>query len=185
MITFIEFMGQLVERVLSIGVNQDHEKYRDQHMQDMHDIVVKSYAKIGGYGGLGSGSPEESNTVYKDLSNPDHIIKAIRRDGKITALNVYKKQYGRKSIVSATDGSDQGKADWRKIKLEDHEQKRAWGETSGAVEHLSRKMGVPVIPPETAEKLVGKKLNPLDDESYEREIGGTMHRKVAFGHPKT
>ena len=184
MFTFTEFHKQLNERFLSIGLNPNHEKHREKHRQEMHYMIVKSYAKIGGYGGLGSGSQKESEAIHNDISDKNIIIKATKRNGKISALNFYKKSHGRKSITSATDGTEQGKSDWKKIKLEDHEQKRSWGETSGAVEHLSRKMGVPVIHPNTVQKLLGKKINPIDDEAYERDIGGHPHRKVAFGHPK-
>ena len=86
---------------------------------------------------------------------------------------------------SGTDGSDQGKKDWRKTKLEDHEQKRAWGEVSGATEHVQRKMGVPVIPANKAGKLLNKQTTPHEDgEHYSRMIGGHMHTKVMMGHPK-
>ena len=74
---------------------------------------------------------------------------------------------------------------WMKIKLEDNEQKRAWGETSGAVEHVSRKIGSPVIKPELVQKLIKKNIIPAEDgEHYSRDIGGVMHTKLAVGHPK-
>ena len=71
-------------------------------MQDMHDMLVKSYHYVGGYAGLGSGSKEESKAIHSDLSNPDHIIKVIKRGSAITALAMYKPQFGRKGIASAT-----------------------------------------------------------------------------------
>ena len=147
----LSFKNFLLERVLSIGLNPDHERFRDQHRNEIHDMIRKSYSPIGGYAGFSSGSEEESKAIHSDISNS--VIKAVKRDGKITALNLYKKQHGRKSIASATDGSDQGKKDYLKTKLEDHEQKRAWGEVSGAVEHISKKLGVPGIPSSRAQEL--------------------------------
>lgn len=181
MYTFKTFL--ITEKVLSIGLNPDHEQHREKHRQEFHDIIQKSYVAAGGYGGHKSGSKEESDAIHKDISSS--VIKATKRNGRITAVNLYKKQHGRKSIASGSDGSEQGKKDYKKTKLEDHEQKRAWGEVSGAVEHLNKKMGVPVIPSHRAEKLIGKKVeHDPDGEHYEREIGGHKHKKIAMGHPK-
>ena len=186
MLTFAEFNEiQLTERFVSIGLTDKDEKFREQYRNEMVALIVKSYEKLGGYNSAGSGSTKEAKIINDDISDPDIIIKAVQRGGKITALNFYKKQFGRKSIVSATDGTPQGKSDWMKIKLEDNEQKRAWGETSGAVEHVSRKLGSPVIKPEVVDNLVTKNIIPADDgDHYSRDIGGVMHTKLAVGHPK-
>ena len=186
MLTFAEFNEiQLTERFVSIGLTDKDEKFREQYRNEMVALIVKSYEKLGGYNSAGSGSTKEAKIINDDISDPDIIIKAVQRGGKITALNFYKKQFGRKSIVSATDGTPQGKSDWLKIKLEDNEQKRAWGETSGAVEHIHRKIGSPVINPELVQKLIKKNITAAEDgEHYSRDIGGVMHTKLAVGHPK-
>ena len=75
--------------------------------------------------------------------------------------------------------------DYMKTKLSDHEHKRAWGEVSGGVEHVAKKMGVPVIPTNKAGKLIGKEITPVGDTGhYKRKIGGHEHTKIAMGHPK-
>lgn len=177
------FKNFILERVISIGLNPDHEKYRNQHRKEIHDIIHKSYSQVGGYGGHKSGSKEESDAIHHDISHS--VIKATKREGKISAVNMYKKQHGRKSIASGTDGSEQGKKDLKKHKLEDHEQKRAWGEVSGAPEHIQKKMGVPVIPVHKMKKLTGKHLTPVGDTGhYTRTIGGHEHTKIGMGHPK-
>lgn len=183
--SFLAEQELLSEKVLSIGINPAHEVHREKHRQEIHDMIHKAYSdpKIGGYGGHKSGSKEESDAIHHDISHS--AIKATKRDGKITAVNLYKKQHGRKSIASATDGSEQGKKDWKKTKIEDHEQKRAWGEVSGAAEHLQRKMGVPVIHSNRAGELLNKEVKPHGNgEHYDRKIGGEMHTKVMMGHPK-
>ncbi len=185
MLSFIEFNNQLQETVLSIGLNSKHEQYREQHRQEIYDMITKSYAKIGGFSGLGSESKEESDSIHSEISDTSNIIKGVKRNGKLTAINFYKNQYGRKSYISATDGTPQGKQDWLKIKLEDHEQQRAWGEASGAVEHIYNKIGNPVIPIDIASKIINKPITPLNDgEKYSRKIGGKEHIKTAYGHPK-
>jgi hypothetical protein len=183
--TFITEQELISEKVLSIGLNPEHEQFREKHRQQIHDVIHNSYKNVeGGYGGQGSGSKKESDAIHDDISNS--VIKATKRGDKITAVNLYKKQHGRKSIASGTDGSEQGKHDWKKTKMEDHEQKRAWGEVSGAAEKIQRKMGVPVIPNNKVGKLLNKDINPHEGgEHYERKIGGETHTKVAMGHPKS
>jgi len=183
--SFIVEQEILHERVVSIGLHPSQEKDREKHRQEIHDIIHKSYSHpdIGGYGGHKSGSKEESKAIHHDITSS--VIKATKRNGKISAVNLYKKQHGRKSIASGSDGTPQGKKDWKKTKIEDHEQKRAWGEVSGASEHLQKKMGVPVIPSNKAGKLLNKEVHPHSDgEHYDRTIGGKKHTKIMMGHPK-
>lgn len=183
MLSFKQF---LQEKVLSIGLNPDHEKHRETYRNEIHDILRNSYKKIGGYSGFKSGSEEESKAIHKDIDSS--IIKAVRRPTengkKITAVNLYKKTHGRKSIAVGTDGSEQGKKDFYKTKIEDHEHKRAWGEVSGALEHIHKKIGSPNIPFEKAKKLVGKPdMKKVGDSHYERKIGNSVLKKVAVGYP--
>ena len=183
--TFKSFISEeiLVEKIISIGLHPSQEKDREKHRQEIHDILHKTYShpSIGGYGGHKSGSKEESEAIHKDISHS--IIKATKRNGKISSVNLYKKQHGRKSIASGTDGTTQGKKDWKKTKIEDHEQKRAWGEVSGAAEHEQRKIGVPVIPSNKAGKLLNKEVHPhTDGEHYDRKIGKETHTKIMMGH---
>lgn len=179
----IRFNQFIIEKVLSIGLNPKHEKFREAHRQEFHDMLHHAYKPIGGYAGAGSGTKEESDAIHADISQ--HIIKATKRHGKITSVNIYKKMHGRKSVASATDGTPEGKRDFLKNKLEDHEQKRAWGEVSGKVEHLTKKLGVPMIKSKRAAKLIGKDVEHTEDGyHYKRKIGNEIHTKVAVGHPK-
>ena len=179
------FRSFLEEKVLSIGINSKDEHHREKHRQEIHDMIHKAYSHpdIGGYGGIKSGSKEESDAIHKDISNS--MIKATKRNGKITAVNLYRNQSGRKSIASATDGTEQGKKDWIKTKTDDNKQKRSWGEVSDKVEHLQKKLGVPVIPVDKAKELIKKDMTPIGKEGhYTRKIGGEDHRKLAMGHYK-
>ena len=128
------FKKFLLEHVLSIGLNPTHEPMREKHRQEIHDILRKSYSEIGGYGNLGHGTQEESEKIHGDISA--NKIKAVKRDGKITAVNIYREKHGRKSIASGTDGSERGKKDLLKVKSEDVGQKRSWGEVSGKMHHI-------------------------------------------------
>lgn len=175
------------ERVLSIGLNPDHEKHRKGYEDEMHDVLKKSYASVeGGYSGLGHGTKAESDSIRDDIRNPNHVIKAVRRNGKISSVSIYKKQHGRKMIALGTDGSNQGKKDVKQTMKDDNKKKRSWAEVSGAPEALKRKMGFPVVPSDRAKELTGKAdVRVKDKERYVRKIGGDDHEKVIMGHPKT
>lgn len=180
------FKGYLVERFLSIGYNKDHEVHREKHREEIHKILHKSYSHpdIGGYGGIKSGSKEESDAIHHDITHSN--IKAVKRNGKITAVNLYKDKHGRKLIAAGTDGSDQGKHDWRKVVHDDHHQKRAWAEVSGSVEKAFHKTGMPKVSNERASHLTGKSdvRKHADGHTYTRKIGDGDHDKVIMGHPK-
>ena len=187
MISFKQYLNEtytiLTEKVLSIGLNPEHEKFREKYRTQIHDIIHTSYVKAGGYGGLASGSKAESDAINADIDSS--LIKATRRGDVITSVNLYKKAHGRKSIASGTNGTPQGKIDYMKGKLEDHEQQRAWGEVSGAAEHIQRKLGAPVIKSARAKELLNKDVVAhTDTEHYNRKIGPDMHTKIMMGHPK-
>lgn len=180
--TFEEY---LEEKVLSIGFNPAHEHHREKHRQEIHDILHKSYARINGYNGHKSGSPEESHAIHHDITHSN--IKATKRDGKISSVNLYKDSHGRKSIASGTDGSERGKDDIIKTKHEDKDQvhRHTWGEASGSVKNLHKRIGTPVVHSKHAEHLTGKSdVKHIDHESYTRKIGGHEHEKTIFGNPK-
>jgi hypothetical protein len=182
----LRFKQYLSEKVLSIGFNPDHDKFREQHRDQIHDIIQKSYSKVdGGYGGLGSGTKEESDAIHRDISNLN--IKAVKRNNNITAVNMYKDQFGRKSVATGHDGSDQGKSDWKMVASEDIKQhsRNVWGEVSGGSEIAKKKLGAKEIPYDDIEKLTGKKTQRVGDTNrYVRDIGGSPHEKVGIGNPK-
>lgn len=182
----LSFLNFLEERVVSIGLDKDNDHLREKHRSEIHDLLHKAYShpSIGGYGGLKSGSKEESDSIHHDISNS--IIKATKRDGKITAVNLYKNQHGRKMIAAGSDGSERGKEDWKKLSSEDHHQKRSWGEVSGAVEKIMTKIGAPKISATHAKKILNKDVKPVpnDPHKYVRKIGDHDHEKTIMGHPK-
>lgn len=179
--TFKQFIS---EHILSIGLNPDHDKHREGHRQEIHDLLRNAYKDIGGYAGLPHGSEEESKAIHSDISN--NLIKATKRNNKITAVSLYKPQHGRKAVAIGTDGTPEGKKDFLKTAMEDNERKRAWGEFSGAVEKIAGRIGMPTIPSSRSKELLGKEVEPeKDSEHYTRQIGTEKRRKIMMGHPKT
>ena len=176
-------MQFLQEKVLNIGFDpQEHSSKREQHRQDIHSLLRSSYANLGGYLGLGAGSPEEDIAIHHDISHS--MIKGVRREGKLVAVKLYKDRFGRKSIAAGTDGSQTGKQGFLDIVKGDIEHQRSWGEFSGAVAHISRKSGAPEIPVDKMKKFLGKDITPTTGSSYKREISGKDVEKTGFGFPK-
>lgn len=179
--TFLEY---LQEKVLSIGLNPKHAEHRQKYRDQIHDVLHKSYQKIGGYSDQGSGTDAERKAIHADIDDDNNVIKATRRGDKITHATIYKKKSGRKLIATGTDGSEQGKKDFYKNAGEDHTHKRSWAEVSGGPEKAMRKIGVPEIPSGKMGKLTGKKVKEVGNNRYTREIGGKEHEKIGMGHPK-
>ena len=160
----------LVERVVNAFTPEQKNKF----VQQVWDIMQRSYASIGGFGT--ASSPEE-------LIQFSGLWKIVTRDGNITAVNIYRDQHGRKSIASGTDGSPQGKKDYLMIKNEDVKFNRAWAEVSGAPEKILIRAGAKAIPAKFAPILTQKEIlsyNP-DGVHYTRLIAGHPHEKAMYG----
>ncbi len=178
----LSFKQYLEERVVTIhphlyNSHDEYTKAKHDFVKSHWDELQKSYAPMGGY--AAAASPEE-------LADSLHTIKGVKRNGKVVAWTGYKDQYGRKATVSSTDGSDEGKKGYREISKEDDRMKRAWAEKSGPAARIADKMGSNKVPNSEAEKLTGKEIISKDEDGhhYERMIGGHIHKKAIYGHPK-
>jgi hypothetical protein len=185
MLTFKEYIA---EHVVNSFDAKSHAAFMKEHGDHVKSMISKAYAYAGGYGGNKTGSKEEHDAIHSDLTHPNHILKATKRDGKITSINIYRNQHGRKSIGAATDGTTQGKKDFVKNKVEDIGQhhRNAWGEVSDKAEAIMHKLGAKEIPHDKAEELTGKKIlkKHPDGVHYDRKIGGDVHTKKLVGNPK-
>lgn len=161
----------LSERIVNAFDQSKKQKYADQ----VWDILQKSYAKLPG--GFGTASSIE------ELIEKSGLWKIIVRNGQVTAVNVYRDQHGRKSIASGTDGSRQGKLDYKMIKDEDVKLGRAWAEVSGAPAAMLAKLGAKPIPSKFAKILTGKHIISYDPDGYHytRLIAGDPHEKIMYG----
>lgn len=161
----------LVERVVNLFHNQLKAKYSDE----VWEILQRSYAAVpGGFGT--ADSPDE-------LIEKSSLWKMVVRDGKVTAVSIYRDQYGRKSIAAGTDGSLQGKRDYGMIKTEDMKFRRSWAEVSGAPERMAQKAGMDPVPHKYAAALTKKEIIEYNDDGYHytRLIGGQPHEKIIYG----
>jgi hypothetical protein len=160
----------LVERVVNLFTPDQ----KARHAAEVWDILQKSYAKMDGF--KSAASPEE-------LIHDSGLWKLVTRDGKITALNIYKDKFGRKSIASGTDGSPQGRRDYMMVKDEDIKLRRTWAEVSGPAERILQKSGGKPLPAHWAALLTGKKILAINDDGvhYTRLISGHPHEKIIYG----
>lgn len=181
-------------------INDDPKK--EDYVDAVWDMIQTSYVKIGGIKSNGFQSKEAM------MQLPFWKIGTVK--GKPVAVTIYKDKSGRKSVASATDGSEEGKA---RIKdMMKNELKRSYGEKSKAALGTALKVTPPdvikqfLIPPTEVAKMdpkdkivpikgVPKKDWPTDakttiekypyliDYGYFREFGGTMLFKVMMGTP--
>lgn len=160
----------LLERYINLHTSQQMLPYIDEVWQ----ILTTSYEPIGGF---------KSAKTKEDLMRKAKLIKLVRRGGKIVAVKVYKDELGKKSIAAGTDGSVEGKQGLVKMSEEDIKMNRAWGEFSGAMEHIMLKKGGVPISNTMASKLLGKPIESFDEDGYHytREIQGELHRKIIIG----
>lgn len=174
----------LVERIINLHTVEEKLPYADE----VWDMLQRSYKKIGGF---------KSADSPKDLANDPGYWKLVRRNGKITALGIYKKSpvtKNFKTIASATEtelnpetgeykATERGLRDYNKVKIEDIKAKRSWSEVSGPAEKLMIRSGATPIDNKYAELLTGKKILDRDNDGYHyvRLIQGEPHRKIIVG----
>lgn len=163
----------IFERYVNVFTKSDKEKYA----LEVWDMIQKSYAKIGGYKGASNAN---------DLVTDSDLWKMVRKNGKIIAVTVYKDKFGRKSIVSATDGTDAGKQALFSIWLEDLKLQRSWSEVSGKAAEIKLKQGFKPVPNKYAAQILDKEIKSLNPDGfrYTRTIGGTPYEKMIVGNVK-
>lgn len=198
MLSFKRHLNENYKNFIGPNSREDREKWVDQ----VWDVVQKSYAPIGGIKGSGFGSK-------RDMIDNIPFWKIYTKNDKVVAAAFYKDKNGRKSVAVATDGSDLGKkivGDLFKASLG-----VSYGEKSGPALTTMMK-NVPwetlknfVLTPEQVQKITGKKVTPLgkfgvdnlnekDKFTYDkfpelrpyfyvRSLDGEMHLKIAMGTP--
>lgn len=167
----MKYSELIQERVFNAFDSVNKLKYGQQ----VWDVLQKSYSSLPG--GFGTASSLD------ELIEKSGLWKIVVRNGEVTAVNIYKDQFGRKSIASGTNGSVQGKKDFMMLKDADVKYKRAWAEVSGAPERILGKLGAKPIPAKFAAVLTGKEILDYNDDGihYTRLIAGDPHEKVIYG----
>lgn len=197
MSTFKQF---LTERfVNAVGNEQKSMDVKNEYVDQVWDLLQKSYASIGGIKGSGF-------TSKKDMIDNIPMWKMIIDNKVVRGVVLYKDKGGRKSVAMGSDGSEYAKKNI--VSLVSSDIKRSYGEKSKAALGMVLKT-IPwnilkdyIKTPQEAAKILGEKTMPirglkmilpddakttlakypeLIDYGYLREIGGHMMFKVMIG----
>jgi hypothetical protein len=160
-------------------INTFDAEVKRKYMQQVWDLLQKSYSYIGGIKG------DEFETPEKMLAVP--FWKLIIKDGKAICCILYKDNNGRKSIAFGTDGSREAKLEAKKLIKADLE--RSYKEVSGAAEKFMQHAYPELfkqysIPADKVAAIIGKEIEPCEDGMhYKRMIHGSMITKILLGTP--
>ena len=150
-------------------------------MDEVWNILQRTYAPLGGIKGSGFSSKEE-------MIEKIPFWKLIRKNDRIVAVQLYKDANGRKFVAAGTDGSAEGKELLKKVLSDELRLGRAYGEVSeNVLIALTRVMGEAemdtfIVNPEEVEKIIQKPISfTQGDKFYLRDINGHMERKYLIG----
>jgi hypothetical protein len=160
----------LAERVLNLRTPIEKEKYAEK----VWDVLQTSYADIGGF---------STASTLDELIQKFSLWKIVVRNGIVTAVKVYRDQFGRKSVGVGTNGTVQGKKDIKMIMQDDVKTGRMWVEVSGKPEQLYRKFGAMPLDAKYAQLLTKHPIMSISPDGYHytRLIAGTPHEKIIYG----
>lgn len=170
---------QITEHIINLWPEDKSNKQK--YLNEVWDMIETAYEPIGG-----------CNCDKSELLGDNVYWKLSKRNGKIVCAFLYKlTKFGRKMFLLATDGTQQGGQDLRKIVEEDIKQldRNFYTEVSGKPEYLYIKRGAQKVPVDKVKRILGptKEIVPTDDEyHYERAIGPNKvkHTKIMVGNPK-
>ena len=138
-------------------------------------MLQTAYAPLGGF----STAENIDELIYKKSG----LWKAISRNGHLTAVHIYKNQFGSKGIGIASDGTVQGKKDVKMLLRSDIATKRMWIEVSGIPEKLYQQYGATAISSKFAPILTKHEILSYDPDGYHytRLIHGQPKEKIIYG----
>lgn len=165
---------RLNELITEHVVNATDAETKKKYGKQIWDMLQAAYASKDGF---------RSASSLDELISDSGLWKIVVRDGKPTAVSIYKDSHGRKSIASATDNTPIGKRDFIMIKNADLKLRRSWVEVSGTPEKMMRRDGAVPIAAKYASLLTGKEILSINDdgEHYTRLILGKPFEKIIFG----
>lgn len=150
------------------------------YVEELYNMLQKSYESIGGIKGKGFSSPQ-------DIADNIPIIKMVIKKSEIICAIFYKDKDGRKAVALTTNGTREGSNEL-KIILE-QEFRRSYMEVS----HMTLRFIKVHFPKLLEQYKIPNNLNlkifddiiPIDDYYYKRKIGDQYITKLAIGTPFT
>lgn len=166
--------AQLDESFTTVTLEGEERK---QYLQQVWDMYIKTYSKIG----------TQYDRPEQLLS--ENLIWRLRLDaeGDPRAFRAFKRtNWGFKLVLAGTDGSPEAKRDFITSYVDTMSQPGYYAEVSHAVDALAQKHGIPGVPVSEASKILGKDLTPEDEFYYTRAITGLPEpvRKRMIGLPQ-
>lgn len=171
-----------------VGFDADTMKRKNALKDEIHALLDKAYASIGGIKGSG----------FKDVDDMAKNIwfwKLYKQKGQPVAVIMYKDRLGRKMVALGTDGSAKAKDAIRKMMFDEISLSRSYGEASGPALYMVKKIfgmgkhdsfeGSPLekymVPADQVGDILKKPVKPVSKYEYIRAIGGDDEKKVMFG----
>lgn len=180
MLKILDYNSFMLNMLTETYVNLFNSNEKSKYAPIVWDILQRTYEPFGGFKSAGS---------IEELIEDSWLWKLVKKNDKIIAVAIYKDKLGRKAIAKGSDGTEEGKNAIKKIYLEDIkiEDRRSWGEFSGAAEKLMLKYGGIKIPNTLVSSIINKELLELnpDEYHYTRLIAGEPHEKILIGNVDT
>src|ERR1039457_4292738 len=160
----------LNEHVVNLLTPDEKKKYAEL----VWDMLQTSYAPRGGF---------NTSANVDELISKSGMWKLIVRNGVLTAVQIYRDQYGRKGIGIGSNGTRTGIQDVKQLLLGNSKTKRAWSEVSGAPEKLYTRLGAQPIPNKFAPFLSKHPIINYDEDGYHhtRLVHGVPRTKIMYG----
>ncbi len=191
--TYLEYLqkndGSICEAFENlVGFDAKTMKRKNKLKDEIHALLDKAYASIGGIKGSGFASP-------KEMAKSIWFWKLFKQEGKPIAAIMYKDKLGRKMVALGTDGSTKAKEAIRKMVFDEISLSRSYGEASGPALYMVKKIfgmdkhdsfeGSPLekymVPADQVGDILKKPVKPVSKYEYVRAIGGDDEKKVMFG----
>ncbi len=172
---FCEYIKSLNESYINLF---DSDKDKEKYLDEVWDLLQKSYASKGGF---------HSVKNKEDLLSEVKMWKLSKKGGKLVAGILYKDRNGRKSVGIFSDGSTIGKHELFKMYTEDLIHKRAFKEVSKSILDWLEKYNFPVkdylVTAKDAKEIINDNTFEFTDDefAYSRMIKGTRYTKYLLG----
>ena len=155
----------------------DHPELVDEFF----NLIATAYAEIGGHAKLKS---------VRDLLGTDwDWWEGVDLHGTPDFDLIMfgeKTKYGVKFAGVGHDGSSDAKRSYISQRARDLIKPGYYVEVSGKIADILMSKGAPIVSDyDTVERVLGKKIKRLEDGWYIRSIGGSEHKKIMLGKPRT
>lgn len=174
----IQWIAETYRVFTSTGTKHIEVKGADRmkYISDVYTMVISTYQKIG--------VPISSES---DLLKYPIWWLYQNEEGTPIAFNCFKDTpYGKKSGLSGSDMSPEGKATVVNLIRTKFKKNGIFGEVSHKVEEIAIAAGAPVVPARFVEEILGKPVEIQEDGfHYIRNISGVGRvKKIMVGKPK-